>query len=97
MNSKTQPARIVAAMENTTPSPGDADSTGCAWQVGGQHRRQWPRPLASGPFESPEYRALECVLSLSRTPFFVRALLDSTVSNRRVRTRMHGGVAGVGG
>src|SRR5439155_19203564 len=52
----------VAAMENATPPPGNADSIGCAWNPGGQYCRQWPRPLASRPFESSERRAFERVL-----------------------------------
>jgi len=42
-------------------------------------------------------KALSCVLQIARTSIIVRGSVGVTISNRRVRTRTHGGVAGVDG
>ena len=47
------PGRSVAAVENTTPSPGGTDGTGGASAAGEQYRRQRPRPLVSRPKPRP--------------------------------------------
>src|SRR6478735_6793978 len=86
----------VAAVENTAPSPGSAVGTGGASAAGKQHRWQRARPLAPREGQSPVCRAFECVLQIARIAVIVRGNADVTISNRRIRTRTYGGVAGVG-
>ena len=88
----------MAAMEDSTPSPGDADSTGRAWRTGAVPRLPAVAVLGICPHSQALCDcALERLLPLSRFAFVVRSVLGLTISNRRVRTRTHGGVAGVGG
>jgi hypothetical protein len=87
----------VAAVENTAPSPGSSPGTRGPSEAGKQHRWQRARPLVPREGESLVYRAFKRALQIARASVIVRGNADVTDSNRRVRTRMHGGVAGVGG
>ena len=90
-------AALVAAMENTAPSPGGSVGTGGPSAAGQQYRRQRSRSLVPRPGQGPLGGAFQCVLQIARTSDIDRRVLSVTDSNRRVRTRTHGGVAGVGG
>ena len=90
----------VAAVENTAPSPGRPDRAGGSAAAGQQHRRQRSRSLVSGPGEGSLCGAFQCLqMPTSNHSDFQPSPLGVSVtnSNRRVRTRTHGGVAGVGG
>ena len=89
--------RSVAAVENTTPSPGGTDRTGGASAAGEQYGRQRPWPLVPREGQSPLCGAFQCLLQIARSSVLVRGRVSVTFSNRRVRTRTHGGVGGVGG
>jgi hypothetical protein len=54
----------------------------------------WSSPAAG---QSSLCWAFECPLQIARTSIIVRGSVGLTISNRRVRTRTHGGAAGVGG
>jgi len=58
-----------------------------------EHGRQRPRPLVSRPQQSSLYWALKCILQIARPAILVPIVL-ANFSNRRVRTRTHGGVGG---
>jgi len=87
----------VAAVENHTASPGSPVGTRGAPEAGKQYRRQQTRSLVPREGKSLVCRAFECLLQIARLALIIRRTVGVTISNRRVRTRMHGGVAGVGG
>ena len=91
------PSGSVAAVENTAPSPGGTVGTGGASATGQQYGRQRSRPLVSRAGQGPVCGAFQCLLQIARSSVIVRRSVSVTDSNRRVRTRTHGGVAGVGG
>ena len=91
------PGGYVAAVENTAPSPGSTVGTGGASAAGKQYRRQRSRPLVPREGQSPVCGAFQCVLQIARASVIDSRSVSVTDSNRRVRTRTHGGVAGVGG
>jgi hypothetical protein len=61
---------------------------------GKEDGRQWSWSLVSCQKQSPLHRALKCVLQVARSPLPVSIVLMLNFSNRRVRTRMRGGVGG---
>ena len=54
-------------------------------------------PLVPREGRGPVHGALQCALQIARTFVIVRGNVGVTISNHRVWTRTHGGVAGVGG
>ena len=88
------PGGNVAAVENTAPSQSRFTGTGGARAAGKQYRRQQSRPLVPREGEGLVCWAFERVLRLARPSILVRRTVGVTDSNRRVRTRMHGGAAG---
>ena len=57
----------------------------------------WGGNLGTPRGQGPLGGASQCVLRIARASVIVRRSVGVTSSNRRVRTRTHGGVAGVGG
>src|SRR6185437_12163905 len=84
-------------MENT-PSPSrGTDGTGGSPAAGQQYGWKRSRPVVSRKEQSPVYRAFQCVLQIARSSVIGRGSVGVTISNRRIRTRTYGGVAGDGG
>ena len=58
---------FVAAVENTTPSPGGFAGAGGPSATGQSHGRQRSRSLVPRPGQGPLGRAVQCVLRFART------------------------------
>jgi hypothetical protein len=87
----------VAAMENTTPSPGGSVSTGGSPKTGQQHGRQRTRPLVLARAKALSVGAFQCLLQIAWTSDINRRLLAQptrTAVYGPVRTVVWQGSAG---
>ncbi len=62
--------------------------------LGGENRRQCPRPVEAQQQSRPRIRATQRLPRTDRPRLVARPARSLNPSNRRVRTRMHGGVGG---
>ena len=85
---------FVAAVENTAPSPGSSAGTGSTSAAGQQYGWQWAWPLVHS--RRPKRSLWGFLMRTSNRSDFRHCsrIVSVTISNRRVRTRTHGGVAG---
>ena len=75
LGSVTASVCFVAAVENTTPSPGGTDRPQGLSTAGGQYCRQWSRILAYCPIQSPLRRAEQCLLPIAWSPLIGQGAL----------------------
>jgi hypothetical protein len=97
LGSIATPGSNMAAVENITPSPSSPDGTRGPSATGEQYCRKWTWPF--GTSRGPKLSRWSFLMPTSNRWGFPHCSrrVDTTDSNRRVRTRMHGGVGGVGG
>ena len=80
-------AALVAAVENTAPSPGRSVGTGGSPATGQQHGRQRSRSLVPREGQSPVCGAFQCILQIART-----SDIDRWVLAQPTRTAVYGPV-----
>src|SRR5450759_768741 len=88
--------RLETVEARAAPVCGPA-CTGGRTRLGGPNRRARPRPLAPEPQPGAELRAARRLFPITRLALPGGAAKRLTSPNRRVRTRMHGGVTGEAG
>src|SRR4029077_13984709 len=85
--------RSVASVENTTSPSCSSDRTATLGATA-QYGRKRPWSLEHRTEQSPLCWAFQRLLQIARSSNPCRNALARNLSNRRVRTRMHGGVGG---